>query len=360
MPANTFGELFRVTTAGVSHGPGYLCIIDGCPAGLELGVDDLLPDLRRRRPGQSKIVTQRQEEDVPEILSGVFEGKTDGTPIGLLFRNADQHSKDYEELKSLYRPGHADFTFDAKFGFRDHRGGGRSSARETLCRVAAGAIAKKLLAKQGVRIVGYVSQVGDVIANVNDPIMVTQDLVEASIVRCPDPGSAGKMIELIEKVRKEQDSIGGTSTIVATGVPAGWGEPVFDKLKADLAKALLSLPAVTAFEYGAGFAVATSRGSANNDTFITKGKRIGTVTNRHGGMLGGISSGEPIILRVAVKPTSSIPQDQPTVTQTGESTTVRVKGRHDPCLLPRFVPMGEAMVALVLVDHWLRHRSRSV
>jgi chorismate synthase len=360
MPANTFGELFRVTTAGVSHGPGYLCIIDGCPAGLELSIDDLLPDLRRRRPGQSKIVTQRQEDDVPEIMSGIFEGKTDGTPIGLLFRNADQHSKDYDELKSLYRPGHADFTFDAKFGFRDHRGGGRSSARETLCRVAAGAVAKKLLARQGVRIAGYVSQVGEVLASVNDPTMVTQDQVEASIVRCPDPGSAGRMIELIEKVRKEQDSIGGTSTIVATGVPAGWGEPVFDKLKADLAKALLSLPAVTAFEYGAGFAVATSRGSANNDTFITKGKRIGTVTNRHGGMLGGISSGEPIILRVAVKPTSSIPQEQPTVNQAGESATVRVKGRHDPCLLPRFVPMGEAMVALVLVDHWLRHRSRSL
>ncbi|MFT3881168.1 MAG: chorismate synthase [Gemmatales bacterium] len=360
MPANTFGELFRVTTAGVSHGPGYLCIIDGCPAGLELSVDDLLPDLRRRRPGQSKIVTQRQEDDAPEIMSGVFEGKTDGTPIGLLFRNADQHSKDYDELKALYRPGHADFTFDAKFSFRDHRGGGRSSARETLCRVAAGAVAKKLLARQGVRIVGYVSQVGEVMASVNDPTMVTQDQVEASIVRCPDPGSAGRMIELIEKVRKEQDSIGGTSTIVATGVPAGWGEPVFDKLKADLAKALLSLPAVTAFEYGAGFAVATSRGSANNDTFITKGKRIGTATNRHGGMLGGISSGEPIILRVAIKPTSSIPQEQSTVTQSGEPATVRVKGRHDPCLLPRFVPMGEAMVALVLVDHWLRHRSRSL
>ncbi len=360
MPANTFGELFRVTTAGVSHGPGYLCIIDGCPAGLELSIDDLLPDLRRRRPGQSKIVTQRQEDDAPEILSGIFEGKTDGTPIGLLFRNADQHSKDYEELKTLYRPGHADFTFDAKFGFRDHRGGGRSSARETLCRVAAGAIAKKLLSSQGVRIVGYVSQVGDVFADVADPTMVTQDQVEANIVRCPDPTSASKMIELIEKVRKEQDSIGGTSTIVATGVPAGWGEPVFDKLKADLAKALLSLPAVTAFEYGAGFAVATSRGSANNDTFITKGKRIGTATNRHGGMLGGISSGEPIILRVAIKPTSSIPQEQPTVTQAGEPATVRVKGRHDPCLLPRFVPMGEAMVALVLVDHWLRHRSRSL
>lgn len=360
MPANTFGELFRVTTAGVSHGPGYLCIIDGCPAGLPLSVDDLIPDLRRRRPGQSKIVTQRQEEDIPEILSGVFDGKSDGTPIGLIFRNQDQHSQDYEALKNLYRPGHADFTFDAKFGFRDHRGGGRSSARETLCRVAAGAIAKKLLLTQGVRIVGYVSQVGDVLANIADPGLITQEMVEANMVRCPDAESAGRMIELIEKVRKEQDSIGGAATIVATGVPAGWGEPVFDKLKADLAKALLSLPAVTAFEYGAGFAVANSRGSANNDAFTNKGKRIGTVTNRHGGILGGISSGEPILLRVAVKPTSSIPQDQPTVNQAGEPQTVRVKGRHDPCLLPRFVPMGEAMVAIVLVDHWLRHRSRNL
>lgn len=360
MPANTFGELFRVTTAGVSHGPGYVCIVDGCPAGLELSVDDLLPDLRRRKPGQSKIVTQRKEDDTPEILSGVFEGKTDGTPIGILFRNADQHSTDYDNLKKLYRPGHADFTFDAKFGFRDHRGGGRSSARETMCRVAAGAIAKKLLARVGVNVVGYVSQVGEVIAQVADPTSVTLEQVESNIVRCPDSASADAMISLIEAVRKEQDSIGGTSTIVATGVPAGWGEPVFDKLKADLAKALLSLPAVTAFEYGAGFAVATSRGSANNDHFTKKPDRIGTLTNRHGGMLGGISSGEPIILRVAVKPTSSIPQEQLTVTQTGEAASVRVKGRHDPCLLPRFVPMGEAMVALVLVDHWLRHRSRQL
>lgn len=358
MPANTFGELFRVTTAGVSHGPGYVCIIDGCPAGLALTVDDLLPDLQRRKPGQSKLVTQRKEDDLPEILSGIFEGRTDGTPIGILFRNQDQHSTDYDSLKHLYRPGHADFTFDAKFGFRDHRGGGRSSARETMCRVAAGAIAKKLLATQGVRLVGYVSQVGEVVANVPDPTTLTLEQVEATPVRCPDSAAAAAMITLIETVRKEQDSIGGAATFVATGVPAGWGEPVFDKLKADLAKGLLSLPAVTAFEYGAGFAVATARGSANNDHFIQKADRIGTVTNRHGGMLGGISSGEPILLRVALKPTSSIPQEQPTVTQTGEPTTVRVKGRHDPCLLPRFIPMGEAMVALVLVDHWLRHRSR--
>lgn len=356
MPANTFGEMFRVTTAGVSHGTGYVCIIDGCPAGLPLSVDDLLPDLRRRKPGQSKLVTQRKEADVPEIWSGVFGGRTDGTPISILFRNEDQHSKDYDDLKTLYRPGHADFTFDAKFGFRDHRGGGRSSARETLCRVAAGSIAKKLLATVGVSIVGWVSQVGDVVASIEKPELVTLEQVEANPVRCPDPTTAQRMIELIDTVRKEQDSIGGIATFFAQGVPAGLGEPVFDKLKADLAKAMLSLPAVMAFEYGDGFAVATRRGSANNDRFIKKPNGIGTATNRHGGMLGGISSGEPILLKVALKPTSSIPQPQETVNQQGDSATMRVKGRHDPCLLPRFVPMGEAMLALVLVDHWLRRR----
>src|SRR5258708_2110429 len=298
MPGNSFGELFRVTTAGVSHGHGCLAIIDGCPPGLPLSVEDLMPDLRRRRPGQSKIVTQRQEEDVPEIWSGVFEGKTDGTSIGILFHNTDQRSQDYSDIKDKYRPGHADYTFDAKFGLRDYRGGGRSSARETVCRVAAGAIAKKLLAGQGVRILGYVKQVGDVKADIADPTAVTLDQVEATPVRCPDPAAAAKMIALIEQVRKGLDSIGGICELVAVGVPPGWGEPVFDKLKADLAKALLSLPAVTAFEYGAGFAVATARGSQNNDAFIPKKERpppVGTVSNRHGGMLGGISSGEPIV-----------------------------------------------------------------
>jgi chorismate synthase len=342
MPANTFGERFRVTTAGVSHGPGYLCIIDGCPAGLPLSADDLLPDLRRRRPGQSKIVTQRDEADVPEIWSGVFDGRTDGTPIGILFRNADQRSGDYGDIKDKYRPGHADYTFDAKYGFRDYRGGGRSSARETVCRVAAGAVAKKLLGLQGVRVTGYVKQVGDVIASV------------------PDPTAAGRMIALIEEVRKDRDSIGGVSELVAVGVPPGLGEPVFDKLKADLAKAMLSLPAVTAFEYGNGFAVATLRGSQNNDPFVPKDGRIATESNRHGGMLGGISSGMPVVCRVAVKPTSSLPRPQTTVTRAGEPTEIVTKGRHDPCLLPRFVPMGEAMMALVLVDHWLRHQASRV
>jgi chorismate synthase len=362
MPANTFGERFRITTAGVSHGPGYLLIIDGCPAGLPLGVDDLLPDLRRRRPGQSKIVTQRDEPDYPEIWSGVFEGKTDGTPIGILFRNEDQRSADYSDIKEKYRPGHADFTFDAKFGFRDYRGGGRSSARETVCRVAAGAVAKKLLARVGMRILGYVTQIGDAKATIPDPFSLTLEQVEANPVRCPDSASADRMIALIEAVRKERDSIGGICEMIAVGVPPGLGEPVFDKLKADLAKAMLSLPAVMAFEYGAGFAVATMRGSQNNDAFVKRarvsgGSEIGTETNRHGGMLGGISSGEPIVCRVAIKPTSSLPQPQKTVTRAGEPTEIVVKGRHDPCLLPRFVPMGEAMMALVLVDHWLRSRT---
>jgi chorismate synthase len=359
MAGNTFGERFRVTTAGVSHGPGYLCIIDGCPPGLPLDVDDLLPDLRRRRPGQSKIVTQRKEEDYPEIFSGVFEGVTDGTPIGFVFRNTDPRSADYGDIKDKYRPGHADFTFDAKFGVRDYRGGGRSSARETVCRVAAGAVAKKLLRQQGVKVLGYVKQVGHLVADVPDPAAVTLEQVESTPVRCPDPQAAAAMIALIEEVRKDGDSIGGVSELVARGVPAGLGEPVFDKLKADLAKALLSLPAVTAFEYGAGFAVAVARGSQNNDAFVRKPTgRIGTASNRHGGMLGGISSGEPVLLRVAVKPTSSLPRPQATVTRAGEPTEIVTRGRHDPCLLPRFVVMGEAMVALVLADHWLRWRAQ--
>jgi chorismate synthase len=357
MPGNTFGERFRVTTAGVSHGSGYVAIIDGCPAGLPLSVDDLLPDLARRRPGQSKIVTQRDETDLPEIWSGIFEGKTDGTPIGILFRNQDQRSGDYGDIKDKYRPGHADYTFDAKYGFRDHRGGGRSSARETICRVAAGAIAKKILALHGMRILGYVKQVGNVVAALPNPATITLEQVEANPVRCPDPAVAEKMIALIEEVRKDRDSIGGICEMIAVGVPPGLGEPVFDKLKADLAKAMLSLPAVTAFEYGAGFAVATMRGSQNNDLFIPKDGKIGTETNRHGGMLGGISSGEPIVCRVAIKPTSSLPRPQKTVTRAGEATEIVTKGRHDPCLLPRFVPMGEAMFALVLVDHWLRQQS---
>lgn len=363
MSGSTFGVLFRVTTAGESHGPANVVIVDGCPPGLALDADDLRRELARRRPGQSKIVTQRQEDDEPEILSGVFEGRTTGTPIAVLVRNADQRSRDYADIAVLYRPGHADYTYDAKYGMRDYRGGGRSSARETVARVCAGAIAKKLLAEAlGARIVGYVKQVGDVIADVPDPAAVTLEHVETlpdgspNIVRCPDLAQGARMIELIDRVRKEQDSIGGVAELVATGVPAGLGEPVFDKLKADLAKALFSLPAVLGVEYGVGFGCATLRGSENNDLFEPSSP-LRTASNRHGGMLGGISSGMPIVLRAAVKPTSSIPKEQPTVDRAGQATTIRTKGRHDPCLLPRFVPMAETMVALVLADHWLRWRA---
>jgi chorismate synthase len=349
-------------------------IIDGCPPGLALTPELLAVDLARRRPGQSKIVTQRQEADEPEILSGVFEGLTTGTSIAILIRNTDQKSRDYAKIKDTYRPGHADYTFDSKYGFRDYRGGGRSSARETTARVAAGAVAKQLLASHlGVRIVGYVKQVGHLVAEIPDPALVTLEQVETlaggepNIVRCPDHSRVEAMIQLIEEVRKDQDSIGGVAELVATGVPPGLGEPVFDKLKADLAKGLFSLPAVLGVEYGSGFACASMRGSAHNDPFVLDTAaapqapgavpRVRTTKNDHGGMLGGISSGMPIVLRAAIKPTSSLPRPQDTVNRQGEATTIRTTGRHDPCLLPRFIPMGEAMVALVLADHYLRQRA---
>jgi chorismate synthase len=357
MAGNSFGRAFVVTTAGESHGPGNVVIIDGVPPGLRLSVEDLRPDLARRRPGQSHIVTQRNETDDPEILSGVFDGKTTGTSLAILIRNVDQKSQDYADIKEKYRPGHADFTYDR---------GGRASARETVARVAAGAVAKKLIAERlGASVLGYVKQVGDVIADI-DPASVTLANVETlpsgepNIVRCPDPGAAARMVELIERVRKEQDSIGGVAEIVALGVVPGLGEPVFDKLKADLAKALFSLPAVLGVEYGVGFGCATLRGSENNDLFAP-GETPGSITssaNRHGGMLGGISSGLPIVLRACVKPTSSLPREQTTVTRDGEPTTIRTRGRHDPCLLPRFIPMAEAMVALVLADHYLRWKAQ--
>lgn len=375
MAGNSFGQAFRITTAGESHGPGNVVILDGVPPGIPLSVDDLLVDLNRRRPGQSKITTQRDEPDTPEILSGVFEGKTTGTSLAILVRNQDQRSKDYSDIQHLYRPGHADYSFDAKYGFRDYRGGGRSSARETTVRVAAGVVAKKILslAFSG-RVIGYVTQVGPIKANIPDPAAVTLDHVEKlpngepNIVRCPDYAVAGQMVDLIEDLRKQGDSIGGMAEIVATNIPAGLGEPVFDKLKADLAKALFSLPAVLGVEYGIGFGCVTMKGSEQNDYFVgaansqaTGGAgvaKIATATNRHGGMLGGISTGMPIVLRAAVKPTSSLPIEQPTVTDAGEPATIKTKGRHDPCLLPRFVPMAEAMVAIVLADHWLRWKGQ--
>lgn len=373
MPGDSFGHSFRITTAGESHGPGNVVIIDGCPPGLPLAEADLAEDLARRRPGQSRIVTSRNEPDAPEILSGVFEGKTTGTSIAILVRNVDQRTRDYGDIRDKYRPGHADYTYDAKYGRRDHRGGGRASARETAVRVAAGVVAKRIVASAfGGRVVGYVRRVGDVVADVPDPAGVTQAQVETlpdgspNIVRCPDPVRAAEMVALIEKLREARDSIGGVAEIVAVGVPAGLGEPVFDKLKADLAKALFSLPAVLGVEYGVGFGCARLRGSENNDLFRpaaagapSAGPRIVTDTNRHGGMLGGISTGMPIVLRAAVKPTSSLPREQATVNAAGEPTTIRTRGRHDPCLLPRFVPMAEAMVAVVLADHWLRWRASS-
>ena len=357
MAGNTFGHVFRVTTAGESHGPGNVCIVDGVPAGLELSEADLIPDMQRRKPGQSKVTTQRKEDDAPEILSGVFEGKTTGTSIAILIRNQDQRSRDYSNIKDKYRPGHADFTFDAKYGSRDYRGGGRSSARETTARVAAGAIAKKLLHQtHGINIVGYVKQIGELVADISAPENITLDQVEDNIVRCPDARQAEAMITLIEQMRRDENSIGGVSELVATGVPAGWGEPVFDKLRADLGKAMFSLPAVMGVEFGAGFDVARSKGSENNDIFVAEDGQIKTESNRHGGMLGGISSGMPIVLRCAIKPTSSLSQAQQTVTRDGQPTEIATKGRHDPCLLPRFVPMGEAMMAITLADHMLRQR----
>ena len=365
MPGNSFGQSFRITTAGESHGPGNVVIVDGVPPGLALSEEDLIPDLNRRRPGQSHLVTQRKEADSPEILSGVFEGRATGTSIAILIRNTDQRSRDYTDIKDKYRPGHADYTFDARYGFRDYRGGGRSSARETTARVAAGAIAKKFIAEEFAgSVIGYVTQVGNIKANIESPEGVTLKQVETlpdgspNLVRCPDHAVAGRMVSLIKEVRKDVDSIGGVSEIVATGIPAGLGDPVFDKLKADLGRALFSLPAVMGVEYGNGFACAELRGSENNDVFIPgNATTIGMATNRHGGMLGGISSGQPIVLRAAIKPTSSLAREQPTVTRDGEATTIATKGRHDPCLLPRFVPMGEAMVALVLADHWLRWKA---
>jgi len=366
MSGNSFGQAFRITTAGESHGPGNVVIIDGVPSGISLSVDDLMVDLNRRKPGQSKIVTQRKEADEPEFLSGIFEGKTTGTSLAILIRNQDQRSRDYGNIQNLYRPGHADYSFDAKYGFRDYRGGGRSSARETTVRVAAGVVAKKLIEHEfGGQVLSYVSQVGDVRATVDDPSKVTLDQIEnrsdgtPNIVRCPDEAAADRMIELIDQCRKAGDSIGGAAEIVATGVPAGLGEPVFDKIKADFAKALFSLPAVLGVEYGIGFGCVTMRGSEHNDLFTTdEHGTIVTKSNRHGGILGGITTGMPIVLRAAVKPTSSLPIEQETVTRDGEAATIQTKGRHDPCLLPRFIPMAEAMIAIVLADHWLRWKGQ--
>jgi chorismate synthase len=356
---NSFGHLFQITTFGESHGGGVGVVIDGCPPRLELSVEEIQFELDRRRPGQSKITTPRKEADQCEILSGVFEGKTLGTPIALLVRNKDQRSQDYDEMVQKYRPSHADATYDAKYGIRNWQGGGRSSARETIGRVAAGAIAKKILKQvAGVEIIGYVKRIKD-LEGVIDPSLVTLEQVESNIVRCPDRDCAEQMIELIEQIGRSGDSVGGVVECVARDLPSGLGMPVFDKLEADLAKGVMSLPASKGFEIGSGFAGTLLTGSEHNDEFyIDEQGRTRTVTNRSGGIQGGITNGEQIILRAAFKPTATIRKEQRTVTNTGEAVTLEAKGRHDPCVLPRAVPMVEAMVALVLCDHLLRHHGQ--
>jgi chorismate synthase len=357
--SNTFGQLFRVTTFGESHGPAIGCVIDGCPAGLTLDKDFLQGEMARRKPGQSSIVTQRKESDTVQILSGVFEGKTTGTPIALLIPNEDQRSRDYDHLASAFRPSHADYTWQAKYGWRDFRGGGRSSARETAARVAAGAIAKLLLRQVGVNIQAYVSQVGHLqLAPAYNELDLSQ--TEHNEVRCPDPVMAQKMIKLIKKVRKEGDTIGGVISAVIQGCPPGLGEPVFDKLHADLGKAMLSINAAKGFEYGSGFDGVRMRGSEHNDQFVQTDKpgHLATVTNHSGGIQGGISNGMDIYFRVAFKPVATIMRDQDSFNTNGEKVVLKGKGRHDPCVVPRAVPIVEAMAALVLADHWLLHGGR--
>ena len=357
---SSFGQLFRITTFGESHGGGVGVVIDGCPPSIQVEQSDIQRELDRRRPGQSKITTQRQEKDRCEILSGIFEGKTLGTPIALLVRNEDARPEAYAEIKNTYRPSHADFTYDAKYGIRDWQGGGRASARETIGRVAAGAIARRLLQTlhPELDVIAYVAQVHEIATRVDQAKLERSD-VDRNIVRCPDADAAEQMIQLIEAARAEGDSLGGVIECVVRGVPAGLGEPVFDKLDADLAKAMLSLPATKGFEIGSGFAGTRMRGSEHNDAFEIRNGRIGTATNRSGGLQGGITNGEPIYFRVAFKPTATIAREQKTVTRSKSATKLAARGRHDPCVLPRAVPMVEAMCALVLADHVLRQQAIS-
>ena len=355
--ASSFGTLFRITTFGESHGAAIGVVVDGCPAQLAVDVAAIQAALDRRRPGQSALVSQRREADAVEILSGVLDGITLGTPIAMTIRNTDARGKDYAALETAYRPSHADFTYDAKYGLRAVAGGGRASARETAARVAAGAIAEQLLAHLGVSIVAWVDEIADLAASV-DGDRVTRTDVDATPIRCPDPAAATAMIERVERARKDGDSVGGVIRAVARGVPAGWGEPVFDKLEADLGKAMLSIPAVKGVENGDGFAGTKLTGSEHNDLFYRRDDgAIATRTNRSGGIQGGISNGMPITLRVAFKPTATIMRAQPTVDRDGNAVTLEPKGRHDPCVLPRAVPIVEAMIALVLADHALRQRA---
>ena len=355
-----FGHSFRISTWGESHGGGVGVVIDGCPPLVELCEADIQRDLDRRRPGQSEIVTPRDEADACRILSGVFEGKTLGTPICVAVMNKDARPDAYREMETAFRPSHADFTYQAKYGIRNWQGGGRASARETIGRVAAAAVAKKVIAQiaPAFEVVAYVKTIHELVADV-DPETVRFEDVEANIVRCPDAAMAERMIEFIKQIRSEGDSVGGTIECVLRGVPAGLGEPVFDKLEAELARAMMSLPATKGFEIGSGFAGAKLRGSEHNDAFVMEAGRVRTETNRSGGIQGGISNGEPIFFRVAFKPTATIFQAQKTVTVTGEETELKARGRHDPCVLPRAVPMVEAMAALVVCDNALRQRGQT-
>lgn len=356
MPGSSFGKLFRIHTYGESHGAAVGVIIDGCPPGLQLDIAFMENEMQRRKPGQSRITTQRREEDTLEILSGVFEGVTTGTPISILIRNTDQRSKDYTHLADAYRPSHADYTYDAKYGFRDYRGGGRSSARETAARVAAGSIAKQLLKKLSVEVYAYVHAVGEITLDKNYTELNLHN-IDNNIMRCPDEATAEKMIALVSEIKKQGDTIGGIITGVVKNYPAGIGDPVFDKLHADIGKAMLSINAAKAFEYGSGFAGTKMTGSTHNDIFENKDGKIITTTNNSGGIQGGISNGMDIYFNVGFKPIATILRPQPSVNKNGEPVTVEGKGRHDPCVLPRAVPIVEAMTALVLVDHLMIQKS---
>jgi chorismate synthase len=357
---SSFGTLFRITTFGESHGPGLGVVIDGCPARLTLDLAQIQRELDRRRPGQSRLVSQRREGDQVEIVSGVLDGVTLGTPIAMLIRNQDARGKDYDEIAHAYRPSHADYTYDAKYGIRAIAGGGRASARETAGRVAAGAIAQQLLARRGIEIVAWVDEGCGIPATVDDA-SVTRAEVDTNDIRCPDATAAATMIERVERARKDGNSVGGVIRAVARGVPPGWGEPVFDKLEADLAKAMMSIPAVKGVENGSGFAGTLMAGSDHNDPFYRRPDgTIGTRTNRSGGIQGGISNGEPITLRIAFKPTATIMRPQDTVDLEGNPVVLAPKGRHDPCVLPRAVPIVEAMIALVLIDHALRQQAQAL
>jgi chorismate synthase len=356
---NTFGKLFKISTFGESHGLGLGVVIDGCPSGLTIDEDFIRAEMQRRKPGQSKITTQRKEEDEIQILSGVFEGKSTGTPIGLVIMNTDQKSKDYSHISDKFRPSHADYTYFEKYGTRDYRGGGRSSARETAARVAAGSIAKMLLRHYGISVQAFVSQVGDL--KLEKPYQeLDLNKIEDNIVRCPDQKTAEKMIDYIDEIRKSRDTVGGIVSCVAKGVPPGIGEPVFDRLHAELGKAMLSINAVKGFEYGSGFEGVKMRGSEHNDAFYQDGDRVRTRTNHSGGIQGGISNGEDIYFNVAFKPVATIMQDQESINESGETVTVSGKGRHDPCVVPRAVPIVEAMCALVLADYILISRSSKI